>query len=237
MKKFYTVVSTEKCEGGYNILLDSRTLKTQGKVPLFAPNEDIANRVVREWADQTDMIVPDTMPFTQVLSTKIDRIAQNRNAITEVLLKYVDTDLLCYLAATPEGLVQAQKEKWACWRFWFEETFGGAESLKTTTDLKACKQEPSIHKNIEKYITSLDDDHYTVFQLIASMSGSLLLAMAFTAGKAGCDEVFEAMYVEEHFKDALYNAEKYGVDPIAEKKQRADQDDLRAYEDYLSSLR
>lgn len=236
MKKFYTLVSTEKCAGGYNILLDSRILKTQDKLDLLAPNEDIANRVVREWADQSDFIVPDTMPFTQILSTKIDRIAQDRDAITQVLLKYVDTDLLCYLASAPDGLVHAQNKKWACWRSWFEGEFG-VEPLETTTGLDALKQEQAIHQSIAHYIEGLADDHFTVFQLVASMSGSLLLSMAFTAGKARSDEVFEAMYVEEHFKDTLYNAEKYGVDPIAEKKQKEDKDNLQAYEDYLSSLR
>jgi hypothetical protein len=38
------------------------------------------------------------------------------------------------------------------------------------------------------------------------------------------------------FKDSLYDAEKYGADPILEKAQKAAMQDLTAAQDYLSLL-
>ncbi len=234
MKKFYTLVSSEKTQNGYNVLLDGNTLKTQEKSTFHAPNESIANRVVEEWSSQNETIHPDAMPFTQILSTKIDRIAHMREAIKQTLLKYIDTDLICYMTENPEELAKQQSEIWGPWQNWFEKSAG--VDLKTTNGLEAVEQSHEVHEFISRYIDGLDDDHFTILQLVASVSGSVILSIAFTDGKASADDILTAIYIEENFKNTLYDAEKYGEDPVIEKKKKADKANLFAYQDYLQSL-
>ncbi len=234
MKRFYKLVSVEKGDNGYNILLDGRAVKTKSKANLSCLNEDIANQVMQEWAEQGENIIPDSMPFTQIESTRIDRVSVERNAMSANILKYLDTDLICYIAASPEELIAEQERKWAPWRKWFDEKFKC--TLKTTSALAAIKQDPRAHEAVAQYTNGLDDAHFTILQIVAPLSGSLILGLSFVEGASTADDVLAASYVEEHFKDTLYDAQKYGRDPLLEKQENAAIKDLNAAQKYLSFL-
>lgn len=234
MKRFYKVVSTDKCDGGYSVCLDGRPVKTQSKQMLCAPNEGIASAIMEEWAQQEDVIIPDTMPFTQILSTKIDRVSVERDAIFSNMLKYLDTDLLCYQVSEPEELRQRQEDQWRPWLKWFQTIFG--EELLTTTSLNALQQPEKAYDAVKQYIKNLDDDHFTILQVVTNVSGSLVLALAFLHKAITPQKMFDACYIEELFKDTLYNAEKYGQDPILEKQQKAAMLDFETSAHYLKLL-
>ena len=234
MKRFYKMVSIAPAEGGYGVFLDGKPVKTPARVPLIAPSRSMADQVQREWADQDDEIRPATMPLTQLLTTKIDRVSQEREAMTRSLLKYIDTDLLCYRTALPEALAEKQAAAWDPWLDWFAQEFG--TRLQTTTALAALTQPPAAHAAATAYIEALDDDHFTVLQLIAPLSGSIVLAMAFTRRAIGAGALFDTVRVDENYKAALYDEEKYGPDPAQGKKDAAFRADLESAENFLSAL-
>ncbi len=235
MKRFYTLVSTEKTgDSGYGIFLDGKPVKTRAGRLLSAPNLDVANKVVREWSAQEDRVEPDTMPFTQILNTKIDRVADARAAISASILKYLDTDLICYPAPEPDELCSRQEKYWQPHRNWFNQHFGC--NLLVTTDLQALSQPQELHNIVRDYVDSLNDDLFTILQLVTSLSGSLILSLAFVNGQASAKDVFDARFVEENYKSDLYNADKYGVDPSLEKSQEQIMRDLTAAGEYLELL-
>jgi len=231
MKRFYKLVSTAKEPEGYTILLDDRPVKTPNKNILYAPNEAIANLIVQEWAQQEEEIVPDAMPVTQILNTQLEKVTHKRAAMTPQLLAYLDTDLICYL---DEELKAAQEEHWKPSRTWFEKRYGAP--LKTTTVIAALQQDPQLHAGVKDDVGALDDARFTILQLATPLTGSLILGLHFTHGQATAAQLLKASFVEEDQKDILYNAEKYGPDPLTEKKKQATLRDLKAAEEYLKAL-
>jgi len=189
---------------------------------------------VQEWAEQKEDIIPDTMPLTQILSTKIDRVSTEREAMQNYIFKYLDTDLLCYRTNTPPDLQKAQEDAWNPYLDWFAAEFG--HPLDTTFALTALNQPDAAHKAVQAHIKALDDDHFTIIQLIVSASGSLVLGLAAIGDKATADDIYAAMRVEEKFKAEIYNEEFYGGDPAQEKKDIATQADLKAGLHYLSLI-
>ncbi len=234
MKRFYKLVSTEKAVGGFHILLDGKPVKTKSGAFLCAVNEGIATRLMQEWAQQTDDILPDSMPFTQILNTKIDRVSNEREAMSGYVLKYIDTDLICYFADEPQELLSQQKDKWNLWLDWFEKEFG--VPLQTTTGLAALSQDKAAHKVVTDYVATLDDEHFTILQFITSISGSVILGLAMVKGAAKAGQVFDACFVEESFRDSMYDVEKYGSDPALEKEQKSKIRDFNAAYDYVALL-
>lgn len=233
MKRFYKLVSFKEERDGYTLLLDGKPVKTKSGKILVAPSEAIANEAVQEWVNQEDTIDPDTMPITQILNTKIDRVSAERDDMTCAILKYLDTDLLCYLTDQPKELAELQNKNWAQWRDWAENKFG--HIIETTTDLKALSQPAELHQAIEKYVHDLDDNRFTILQIIVPLSGSLILGLAMVDGAVNAPEVFKACFVEEDFKDLLHDAEKYGTDPYTDKKRHSALRDLKASAIYLSA--
>ncbi len=234
MKRFYKVVTIEEEADGYRVCLDGRPVKTKSGAFLTAPNQEIADQIMCEWAGQGEDVVPDTMPFTQILNTKIDRVAVEREKMSEHVLKYLDTDLVCYPALEPESLAQLQEQLWSPCRRWFEDTFGVA--LKTTTGLAALSQDSIAHDKVRDFVEGLDLERFTLLQMVTSVSGSLVLAMALLEKYITARAVFDACFIEEHYKDVLYDAQKYGRDPMMEKKQDAALRDFEAVERYLSFI-
>lgn len=230
MKRFYKLASTRKSDEGYEIQLDGKTIKTPLGQPIAAPTEALADAIVLEWAGQEEKVKPETMPLTQMLTTAIDKI-RDREKITESVMKYLDTDLVCYWTKEPEELAKRQKEVWGQWVKWFESHF--EVPLYTTKKIDAIKQEDEAHKRTWNYIEALDDYYFTALHVMTSLSGSLVLALAFTEGDINPQEIFEVSYLEELFRGEIYNEEKYGAAPNEEAERAAFMRDAEASQKFL----
>ena len=230
MKRFYTFASHKKTDEGYEIHLDGKAIKTPSGQAMVASTQAVADAVVAEWAAQEEEVKPDTMPTTQILTTKLDKI-RDREAITESVMRYLDTDLVCYWTKEPEDLAKRQKEIWGRWVKWFDEHF--EVPLYTTKKIDAIKQDPEAHKRVWNYIEALDDAYFTVLHIVTSLSGSLILALAFSEGDITPEELFEASYLEELYRGEIYNEELHGAAPNEEAEREAFKRDVEAAQRYL----
>ena len=241
MKRFYKLVSKAKGEAGWSIQLDGKPVKTPLKKNLEVKAEGFADLLVCEWAGQSDEIDLQKMPYTQIASTLVDRVCDRvlRDQMKEALLKYLDTDLICY-RAPPEniGAVESpahlQAQIWDPWLDWFEKEY--AERLQTTHALTALRQPQGAHDNVSGKVDALSDEEFTLFQLLVPATGSLVLSLAFMEHKIGAEDLLKAIRIEEHLKDHHYNAELYGRDPAQEKRDDALLVDLKAVENILKVL-
>lgn len=234
MKKFYKSVSTAAQDGGWVVALDGKTVRTPGGLPLKAPAEDLATAIAQEWDAQDTDILPDTMPLTQLLVTALDRVEQERAAIQENLLSYLNTDLLCYRVSEPPELVQRESAARDPWLGWFERHFG--EKLGTTTGLIALTHGARAHNLVEHEVRGLDLWSFNVLQVVTAATGSLVLALAFVRGPAEEADLMRALYVEEDYKAAIYNEEFYGRAPQEEKNIKAVMRDLEAGRRFLEIM-
>jgi len=150
------------------------------------------------------------------------------------LLKYLDTDLTCYLTDHPPALQEAQDTVWKPYRTWFEGFF--KTRLKTTTGLAALTQSDETHEAVANYVGALDDAKFTALQLIASLAGSLILALHALENETSADDIFAAIRIEENFKAEIYNEDFYGQDPAQEEKDKAIKAELETAIAYLKML-
>lgn len=234
MKRFYKLTSTAQEAGGWTICLDGRPVKTPSKATLLVQNEALAQEIAQEWAQQGEEIVPDTMPLMQIATTRQDAVRINRADMESEILKFTDTDLLCYQTDEPEDLASVQKNVWGESLDWFFVHYGVRPAV--TTALGKISQEPAYHDAIASYVEALDDARFTVLQIIVPMSGSIILAMRFCEGDITPQELLAAARLEENWRGALYYEELHGRDPIEEKRQDAMLRDLKACARYLELL-
>lgn len=112
-RKFYENVSISQGEGGFEINLDRRKLKTpQGKV-FMVPTEPLAIAVATEWDSQKDTIKFFTMNLTTLCNTVLDNpTMRNKEQLITASLKFLDTDTICYRVEEPPDLVALQKNEW-----------------------------------------------------------------------------------------------------------------------------
>lgn len=233
MKRFYKLVSTREERGGYAILLDGKPIKTPAKNSFLLDTPGLADAVMQEWAAQGDKIIPDTMPIMQIASTKIDRVGKERAAMEKTVLEYLDTDLVCY-RTNQQPLAERQGAIWDPWLTWFEQKFG--VKLLTTEKLNALTQPEAAHKAVRDYVRALNDNHFTILQMVTAMTGSIVLAIGFVEGTSA-EMLMDSARVDENYKAELYDEAKYGPDPAQEKKDKAFLRDLEAGQKFLELLK
>lgn len=214
MKKFYTEVSTEKTAGGYEIRLDGRTVKTPDGGALLCPTEALAEAVAGEWRAQDTHILPDAMPLTKLLNTALDRVATDRAAMREHVLRYAGTDLVCYLAEDSEReLLEKQRETWPPLLAWLRNTHG--ISLEHTSGILPVEQPEDSVAALGALIDGMDDVAFTALQACVAATGSLVISIALVESRIDGDSAYEAAFLDE-----LHQAETWGADEEAENRRK-----------------
>lgn len=236
MKRFYKEVSTAALtNGGWQILLDGRPVRTPGKFLLTAPTQAMAQALRQEWDAQSETIQPRTMPLTTLLTTCIERTIPDRLAITESVLAYLNGDLLCYRAPEDDtGLAAEQEKLWGPWLTWFAGHFG--HTLHTTTSLVVVEQPDNAHQAISTHINTITDHEFNILQIATAVTGSIVLALAITQNAITPDEAYQCILCEELFYERKHRLEQHGLDPIEEKRRAGLLEDLNACRHYLALL-
>ncbi|VCW67221.1 unnamed protein product, partial [Gulo gulo] len=132
-KRFYQNVSITQGEGGFEINLDHRKLKTPQAKLFTVPSEALAIAVATEWDSQQDTIKFYTMHLTTLCNTSLDNPTQrNKDQLIRAAVKFLDTDTLCYRVEEPATLVELQKNEWDPIIEWAEKRYDVEISSSTS---------------------------------------------------------------------------------------------------------
>jgi chaperone required for assembly of F1-ATPase len=229
MKRFYSQASVAAAEGGHQVLLDDRPLRTPARHPMLLPSGGLAEAVAAEWQAQEDDIRPSGMPLTRMAATVVDRMPDLRAAAIEEAAEYAGTDLLCYRASEPIELVQRQEHAWQPLLDWVAETHGAR--LTVTTGLLPVVQPPPMTTRLRAVLEGLGDWPLVGIHAATTALGSLVLGLALRARRIGADEAIEASLLDE-----LFEIERWGIDAETERRHKALRLEVRAAATFLDRL-
>ncbi len=230
MKRFYKTVSVGPGEGGFTILLDGRPVRTPGGNVLTLPTEKLAEAIAAEWRGQGEEVMPTSMPLLRLANTVIDGVTARREEVTDAVMRFAQNDLLCYRAHQPPDLVARQSAGWDPWLDWARRRHDA--NLIVATGLTHVDQTPDALAALRKAVDELDPFGLGALHVIASTTGSLVLALAVVDGAANGAQVFALSRTDE-----LYQAEKWGEDAEAAKRATALAHELDKAVELLTSSR
>ncbi|WP_343521533.1 ATP12 family chaperone protein, partial [Sphingomonas sp.] len=124
MKRFWKDAAAVPAEGGHDIHLDDKPVRTPGRVPLTLPTLALAEAVADEWRAVGETIDPRAMPLTGLANAAIDRVAPDSASFATGLAKYGESDLLCYRADHPLELQLRQQAAWDPLLDWARTRYG-----------------------------------------------------------------------------------------------------------------
>ncbi|KAG8433347.1 hypothetical protein GDO86_017578 [Hymenochirus boettgeri] len=175
-KKIYQHVSISQGEGGFEINLDRRKLKTpHGKV-LTLPSEALAVAVATEWDSQQDVIKFYTMHLTTLCNTALDNpTLRNKEQFIKAALKFLDTDTICYRVEEPPGLVELQKNEWDPVIGWAEKRYNVV--IGSSTSIAGPKIPKETKDVFSRHLASYNSWGLLGIEFIISQLKSLVLCM------------------------------------------------------------
>ena len=229
-KRFYKDAARIEKQGGFEIALDGRPVRTPLKRVLRLTDEVFADLVVSEWAGQGEFIDPATMPATRLANSAADTVTDSRAAVAAEIIAYAGSDLLCYRAANPSGLAARQAEIWDPILAAVEARIGArfvrAEGIVHVT------QPAAVAERVADAVEGLSELQLAAVQLLTTLTGSAVLAIALAHNLIGSDAAWAAAHVDEDWQISLW-----GTDEEAEARRALRARDFRAAAATFSHLR
>jgi len=230
LKRFYKDVSIEANDAGFSILLDARPIKTPAQNQLTVPSEALAGAIAEEWTRQGEEVDVLNMHLTRLVNVALDRTGEQRGSMVDEVVKYCETDLLCFLAETPADLRTRQMTQWRPVREWAGKALD-VVLMEVPGGLLAAPQPPASLEAARTYASGLDDLRLTGLNFGLGLYGSALLAMAVFEGQLSAEEAYEVSILDE-----LFQAEQWGTDDENEARLAANRRQAEALGRLFSTL-
>lgn len=224
LPRFYERVRVEPAADGDRVLLDARPVRTPRRVELVVPSA-LAEAIAEEWRAQGKRIVPQSMPLTRLACAAIDLVRGREREVREEVLAYAGSDLLCYRAGSPEGLVALQSRHWDPVLEWAARELGAR--LRLAEGVRHIAQPPEALAAIERALAAEDCFALTALHALTTLLGSALLALAHARGRLDADAAWAAGHVDEDWQ-----IRQWGEDAEAMARRKA----LRAEFDAATRL-
>jgi chaperone required for assembly of F1-ATPase len=205
-RRFWTHATTVPVEGGFAVHLDSRPVRTPRKAQLILPTAALAEAVAAEWQAQGKTVDPSTMPFTRTANSAIDTVSVQFDTIAEMLAEYGASDLLCYRAEAPAGLIAQQAQSWDPLLAWAADELGAR--LNATVGIMPIAQPPESLSVLRGLVRGLSPFQLAAFHDLVSVSGSLILAFAVLRKRIGVDEAWRLSRIDEEWQIALWGEDE-----------------------------
>ena len=205
MKRFWKDATVASAEDGWRVLLDGRAVKTQAGSAQVVPSEALAAAMAGEWAAQGEIVDPLSLPLRDLADYAIDVVAPDRAAAVTQLLRYAETDTLCYRAEMGEPLHARQLALWeplltaaeARWDVHFEPVSGVIHR----------PQSPATLTRLERAVAAHDQFTLAALTTLSALAASLVIALAALEPDADPAELWNAANLEEDWQIELWGAD------------------------------
>jgi chaperone required for assembly of F1-ATPase len=207
-RRFYEAAAVREEADGFAVVLDGRPVKTPARRSLAAPRRPLAEAIAAEWRAQAEFIDPAGMPMTRLANTIIDGVAAAHAEVAAEIVKYLGSDLVCYRATTPQGLVARQALHWDPVLAW-AKTKLGAEFI-TVPGVTFRRQPDAAIARAEAAIPR-DPWRLGAVSAITTLTGSALITLRLAAGDAGLDDAWTAALVDEDWNMEFWGRDELGM--------------------------
>jgi chaperone required for assembly of F1-ATPase len=228
-KRFYDHVAIKDEGVGAGVLLDGKPVRTPGKAAFVLPNKAVAEAIGDEWRGQGARIDPATMPLTRLANSVIDGVKGHEEAVIGDILNYAGSDLICYRAEGPKGLVTLQTKHWDPIVAWAKRDLG--VPMRLAEGVMHVAQAPSSLDAIGKRLARFDSWSLAGLHVMTGLSGSALLALVVALGRLSPEQAWAAAHVDEDWQIS-----QWGEDEEAKERRESRWRDFAAAARMLKML-
>ena len=208
MRRFWKDV-TVVADGGFQISLDGRRVRTPARAELVLPSARLAEAVAEEWRGALPEVDPRAMPLTGLANAAIDRVAPDIERFAAGLAKFGETDLLYYRVDAPEALVELQAAEWDPLLAWARRRYDIDFCTIASTIYRS--QPPATVERLAHAVAALDAFRLAGLLPLVTIGGSLVAALAVLEGAVTPEAGWQAVTLDERWQ-----SEQWGADSEAE---------------------
>lgn len=214
-KRFYKAAHVgEAVADGFPLLLDGKPVKTPGRRALAGPARPLAEKLAAEWDAQADVVDPGRMPLTRLANAVIDAVADAPGPVADEVAKYLGSDLVCYRAERPAGLIERQADAWDPVLVWARQALG-ARFLLGQGVMHVAQADEAIAA--ARAAIPSEPWRLGAIAAVTTLTGSALLALALAQGAIDPEAAWAAAHVDEDWQMAQWGRDE---DALARRAHR-----------------
>ncbi len=212
MKRFYKAVAVEPVDGGWRVTLDGRGIRTQRGAAQIVPSRALAEALAAEWAGQGEEIDPAAFRYRDLADFAIDVTASDPANEIGSILRFGETDTLCYRAECDEPLFARQEALW-------EPVLKRLERVhklrfERVSGIMHRAQPPETLAALRSLLETLDPFALAALKTLSSLAASLSVGLAALEEGADAESLWAIANAEEDWQ-----AEQWGWEWTAEEKR------------------
>lgn len=209
MKRFYEEVAVASADGGWQVTLDGRGVKTPAKHAQLVPSAALAEALAEEWRKQGEELDPKAMPMRDLADYAIDQVAKQRRIVAEKLVAYAETDTLAYRARPDDPVLARQEDIWEPILTAFEAEHG--VTLPRVSGIMHAQLSEDVGEALVQALGEYDPFALAALEMLTSLAASLSVGWTALTQPERVVELFDAANLEQDIQ-----AEEWGWDQEAE---------------------
>jgi len=195
-KRFYKEARAVERDGVFALELDGKAARTPARNLLAVPHRELGEALAAEWNALSETIDPSKMPLTRLLNVAIDRLVAEGDAVATDIANYAGSDLVCYRATEPEGLVEAQAAAWDPVLDWARETLD-ARFVLSAGIRHVAQPEASLAAVLDAVKSVERPFALAALATATALTGSALISLMLARGAIDADRAWAAAHVDE----------------------------------------
>jgi chaperone required for assembly of F1-ATPase len=205
-----------KCSDGvFNLFINNKEIKTPEKVSFNFKEKIFPNLILKE-IKKFKLKDLNQSTYYNIFSLAKDKIQVDKQKYIEEVLKYINTDLICYWEDKPDDLFTLQLDNW---NSQLKKLKKEELNFDYTFNITPIKQNKSSIVLLKKKLIQLDDIILSCLLIITKITSSVLLSYLFITNRIKPIDLYNNTYLHE-----IWQSKKWGI--VEEEKEKRENDVL-----------
>ena len=205
-----------KCSDGvFNLFVNNKEIKTPEKVSFNFKEKIFPNLILKE-IKKFKLKNLNQSTYYNIFSLAKDKIQVDKQKYIEEVLKYINTDLICYWENKPDDLYTLQLDNW---NSQLKKLKKEELNFDYTFNITPIKQNKSSIVLLKKKLIQLDDIILSCLLIITKITSSVLLSYLFITNRIKPIDLYNNTYLHE-----IWQSKKWGI--VEEEKEKRENDVL-----------
>ncbi len=203
-----------KCSDGFfNLFINNKEIKTPEKVS-FNFKEKIFPDLILKEIKRFKLKKLNQSIYYNIFSLAKDKILVNKQKYIAEVLKYINTDLICYWENKPDDLYALQLDNW---NSQLKKLKKEELDFDYTFNIIPIKQKKSSIELLKNKLIQLDDIILSCLLIVTKTTSSLLLSYLFITNRINPIDLYKNAYLHE-----IWQSKKWGIVEEENEKRESD---------------
>ena len=205
-----------KCSDGiFNLFIKNKEVKTPEQVSFNFKDKTLPNLILEE-IKKFKLKNLNQSIYYNIFSLAKDKVLINKQKYIEEVMKYINTDLICYWENKPDDLYNLQLDNW---NSQLKKLKKEELNFDYTFNITPIKQNKSSIVLLKKKLIQLDDIILSCLLIITKITSSVLLSYLFITNRIKPIDLYNNTYLHE-----IWQSKKWGI--VEEEKEKRENDVL-----------